>query len=518
MHLFRKFLARAAACAMLLPLTGCGMFTEVTADKDFGVQSGTAAGGAAAAGTTGTGVTGSGTDIQTTAADLPVTTAAPATTAAPQKPDISVHMLAVGDNLVQTGVYNAAHNWSADGTYDFTKTYEHIKPMVEAADVAVINQETLICGGNYEISGSKLNFNSPVQLGQAMIDVGFDVFTMANNHMLDKRIDGLESCMSYWDEKMQKNPAVLAVGAYRNAEDQSRIRVQEVKGMKIAYLAYTEHLNGYSIPASSQVKVGMTADEALIQKQIKEAKGMADAVIVAMHWGNEDTHTVRDDVKALAKKVVEWGADVILGSHPHTAQTMGWIDRKDGTRGFVYYSLGNFISAQTDNFNMIGEMGEFNLVKNGETGKVTVEDVTCMPCITHYESAKFANCRVYPYYEYTKELASKHALPVAPLGTAKTFSMDVINKIVEKNIPAEFRKLTKDGMPDPQAATATTAKATTTAATTTSSALTSTTTSAAVTSSTAVTKKAAVTTTTTTAKKWQATTTTTTAKKKLGAA
>ncbi|MBR5371887.1 MAG: CapA family protein [Oscillospiraceae bacterium] len=532
MHHFRKILARVSACAMLLPLTGCGMFTEINAGNDLGVQTGDRASVISGTNTAGD---GSGTAVST----LPTssTTTTTTTTAAPKKPDISVHMLAVGDNLVQTGVYNAAHAWSADGTYDFTKTYEHIKPLVEAADVAVINQETLICGSDYAISGSNLNFNSPVQLGQAMIDVGFDVFTMANNHMLDKRIDGLESCMSYWDEKMQKNPDILAVGAYRDAEDQSRIRVQEVKGMKIAYLAYTEHLNGYKIPATSQVKVGMTTDEALIQKQIKEAKGMADAVIVAMHWGNEDTHAVREDVKALAQKVVEWGADVILGTHPHTAQTMGWIDRKDGTRGFVYYSLGNFISAQTDNFNMIGEMGEFNLVKNGETGKVTVEDVTCMPCITQYESAKFANCRVYPYYEYTKELASKHSLPVAPMGTAKTFSMDVVNNIVNKNIPAEFRKLTKDGKPDQAAATTaattTTTKATTTTTTTTTSwmatstttssagALTSTTTLPGMTTltTTSTTAKKAVTTTTTTAKKKvTTTTTTTTAKKKWGAA
>ena len=531
MAFIHKILARAAACAMLVPLTGCGMFTEINAGNDLGIQTGTNV--AVISGTNPAGAAGSGT--ATTLSTLPMTTTT-TTTTAPKKPDISVHMLAVGDNLVQTGVYNAAHAWSADGTYDFTKTYEHIKPMVEAADVAVINQETLICGSDYAISGSNLNFNSPVQLGQAMIDVGFDVFTMANNHMLDKRIDGLESCMSYWDDKMEKNPGVLAVGAYRDAEDQSHIRVQEVKGMKIAYLCYTEHLNGYKIPATSQVKVGMTSDEALIQRQITEAKGMADAVVVAMHWGTEDTHVVRDDVKALAKKAVEWGADVILGSHPHTAETMGWIDRKDGTRGFVYYSLGNFISAQTDNFNMVGEIGEFNLVKNGETGKVTVEDVTCMPCITHYETAKFANCRVYPYYEYTKELASKHALPVAPMGTAKTFSMDVINNIVNKNIPAEFRKLTKDGMPDQAAvtttATTTTTKATTTTTTTTSWMATSTTTTSAgaltstttlpgmttLTTTTTTAKKAVTTTTTTAKKKVTTTTTTTTAKKKWGAA
>ena len=296
------------------------------------------------------------------------TTVISTTTEPPIPPDITVNMLAVGDNLVQTYVYLAAQAQSADGvSYNFAPLYENIKPIVQAADVAVINQETLICGGDYEVSGSNFNFNSPVELGDAMVDVGFDIFTIANNHMLDKTIYGLESSLDYWDGMMQKYP-ILAVGAYRNEEDQNRIRVQEVNGMKIAYLAYTEHLNGYSIPADSPIRIGDTEDEALIERQIKEAKEIADAVVVAAHWGTEDTHIVRDDVKELAQKMVNWGADVILGSHPHTAQTMEYLEREDGTMGFVYYSLGNFISAQTDNFNMIGEMGTFDLVKDGATG------------------------------------------------------------------------------------------------------------------------------------------------------
>ena len=376
------------------------------------------------------------------------------TTEPPVPPDITVNVLAVGDNLVQTMVYRAAQAASADGvSYNFAPLYENIKPLVQAADVAVINQETLICGGDYEISGSNFNFNSPVELGDAMVDVGFDVFTLANNHMLDKRIDGLESSIDYWDGMMAKYPNVLAVGAYRNEADQNRIRTQEVNGMTIAYLAYTEHMNGYQIPEGSEVKIGLTSDEALIERQIKEAKQIADAVIVAAHWGDEDTHVVRTggegDVKALAAKMIEWGADVILGSHPHTAQTMEYIERTDGTMGFVFYSLGNFISAQTDNFNMVGEMGSFDLVKDGATGSVSVLNVGCMPVITHYDDGQLSHLRLYPYYMYTPELAASHGLPYAPMGTAKTFSMDVINAIVEANIPAEFRRLYSFDAPAP---------------------------------------------------------------------
>ncbi|HAG14744.1 MAG TPA: capsule biosynthesis protein [Ruminococcus sp.] len=370
----------------------------------------------------------------------PQQTASAPETAEPAE-DHVVHMLAVGDNLVQTYVYRRAQECTADGTsYYFQPLYENVKPIIEAADVAVINQETLICGGDYEISGSGFNFNSPVQLGDAMVDLGFDVFTIANNHMLDKHIDGLESSLDYWDGMMSKYP-ILTLGAYRNADDQNRIRTQDVNGIKIAYLAYTETLNGYTVPEDSTVKIGMLTDEALVERQIKEARQLADAVVVAAHWGKEDTHVVQQNVKELAEKMIKWGADVIIGTHPHTAQTMEYIERDDGSLGFVFYSLGNFISAQTDNFNMVGEMGGFDLVKDSVTGKVSVLNVKCMPVITHYDNALFGNLRLYPYNQYSEALASQHGLPYAPMGSAKSFSMDVINDIIQQNIPEEFQKL-----------------------------------------------------------------------------
>ena len=158
----------------------------------------------------------------------------------------------------------------------------------------------------------------------------------------------------------------------------------------------------------------------------------------------EDTHVVSDGVRALADKMIGWGADVILGSHPHTAQTMEYITREDGSKGFVFYSLGNFISAQTDNMNLIGEMGSFNIVKDGVTGEITIEDVGCMPVITHYDDGQFSNLRLYPYNMYTPELAASHGLPYAPYSTGpayQIFDMDTINSIIDANIPKEFQRL-----------------------------------------------------------------------------
>ena len=142
--------------------------------------------------------------------------------------------------------------------------------------------------------------------------------------------------------------------------------------------------------------------------------------------------------------MVNWGADIILGCHTHTAETMEWIERPDGTKGFVYYSMGNFICAQTDNFNLVGEMPDLDIVLDKATGQVHLENVGCIPTIVHYNSPDFANLAVYPYSKYTPEMAASHGVPYAiPQGSSTDFSWDIINSIIDASIPKEFQFLDK---------------------------------------------------------------------------
>ncbi len=416
----RKTAAFFSACA-LLTVTGCGGMRMNDPDYITNTETG---------------------QPDAASADLTQTSAETGTSTEPASADSTVSFAAVGDNLIHTRVYKTAEEHAADGeAYNFHYCYENVADEIAGADLAFINQETVICNGEFEISGSNLNFNSPNELGDELIDLGFDIIGMANNHVLDKGDSGMRACLDYWDSRVEANPDLLVLGAYRDYQDMFDYRITEVNGISVGVLAYTDHTNGYSLPADSEMEIPYLADTELIERQLKELKEQVDCVVVSAHWGVEDTHTVPDSVKQIAADMVDWGADVIIGTGPHTLQTMEYLTRPDGSQGFVYYSLGNFISGQTDNFNMVGGMAKFDIVRTD--GAVTIENPALMPVITQYETGGLLDVRVYPYYMYTDELVANHGVPYSPIGTAKNWSWDVINTIIENNVPEEFRKLDK---------------------------------------------------------------------------
>ena len=354
-----------------------------------------------------------------------------------QKADVS--FAAVGDNLIHSYVYRTASAHAADGiVYDFHYCYNEVASRIAKADLAFVNQETLICNGKLELSGANLNFNSPVELGYDLADIGFDIFNMANNHVLDKGTEGVGYTLDYWDALREENPNVIVMGAYRNQEDMQNYRIAEKDGLKIGFLGYTEHTNGYSLPEDSELVIPYTSDEELMQTQIRELSEQTDCVIVSMHWGEEDTHEIQDSVKDLAQKLINWGADVVIGTGSHTLQSMEYLTRPDGTKGFVFYSLGNFISGQTDNFNMVGGLGEFHICRDNY-GNITIEDVGLTPLITHYET-DITNVRTFPYDAYKDRMIETHYLPHTSGGSYKRWSWEVIDTIVEENVPEQFRR------------------------------------------------------------------------------
>ena len=215
--------------------------------------------------------TGEGAIIQATETPTEPVTTEPPTEPVPE--DKRVHVIAAGDNLIHYSVYKNAERLAGPGErYNFKPLYENVKYLIEGADLAILNQETIISQSN-EVRGANggaLLFNSPPEVADAVIDLGFDVFTMANNHLLDFGASATIESINFWNDKAAAHDLTV-LGAYLNEEDSNNIRIREVNGVKIAFLAYAEHLNGFQIPYDSPLRVVMNHETDVIERQIKEA-------------------------------------------------------------------------------------------------------------------------------------------------------------------------------------------------------------------------------------------------------
>lgn len=317
----------------------------------------------------------------------------------------TVSLLCAGDNLIHDNIYWEAWEKGGETHYDFTDAYAHVERYFDGVDLAILNQETLVTD-LYEPS-SYPTFITPTAVGDKMIDLGFNVFSMCNNHVLDGGSDGLISSLDYWDSK-----GVVHYGAYRDEADSEDIKTMEINGIKFAFLGYMEHTNGFYLDDDEAGKVVYLSQEDVIERQVKKADEMADVVVVSCHFGTEIMNELNDQQIYMAPKLVEWGADLIIGTQAHTLSTCEYIDKPDGGRAFCYYGLGNFISTMYDVKSLVGEIGKLTVIKNPETGEVSFENVKAIPIVSHFEGydyySAWYNCAVYPYVEYTDDLIARN--------------------------------------------------------------------------------------------------------------
>lgn len=347
---------------------------------------------------------------------------------APMKPTVtSIRFSASGDNLIHDGLYLQAKNRATDGGYDFKALYENVAPYYQNFDVNWINQETLVTD---ELQPSSYPcFCSPTAVAKELYKIGFRVFSMSNNHSYDKSAIGIDATLRFWDTMPDD---VLYTGFYRGSEDYSNITVQEKNGIKIAYLAYTESTNGIPFPQGATANVIYTSQTDVIEAQIKQARQIADVVMACVHWGTENSHVVNENQRALAQQMADWGADVIIGTHPHVVQPIETITASSGKSVPVFYSLGNFVSTQAQADNLIGMIANFDIIKTVEPNgpaEISIENIHAEPIIMHYDSG-FRNARVYLAKDYTEELASSHG--------NRTITKKYIETVFAENINPEF--------------------------------------------------------------------------------
>ncbi len=349
----------------------------------------------------------------------------------------SVRVMVAGDNLIHSKIYTQAANKAGGNGYDFSYTYQHIAPIIAKADFGVINQETPLAASKPPSNWPL--FNTPTQLGDHMVEIGFEVFNHANNHILDQGVSGALETIQFW--KGKANKGIVLTGAYDGEEDLNTVKKHTVNGITFSYIGVTEYTNGNKMPQDSQLKLLNLADpyrtrdqiEADIQARIVKAKQESDVVCVFMHWQQECNTQITDSQRAFVKKLVSWGADVIYGSGPHVLQPIEYMEKPDGGKALVAYSLGNFISTEQKATNMCGGILDITYEKNYENDSVSITNAAFIPTVGHYNSS-YNDIRIIPFSEYTPELANQHGVR----GYQSQFNYEYAKNVFNTIIGSEF--------------------------------------------------------------------------------
>lgn len=330
-----------------------------------------------------------------------------------------ISLVAVGDIIAHETILNLAET---DSGYDFTSLFSELKSDISSVDLAIANVETPLGGGPFTGYPS---FNTPDEMGLAVIDTGFDVALQASNHSMDSGTNGIRHCIDFWNGHSSE---ITMVGMNDSEERRNSIPIVNVKGMKIAVLNYTYGLNGYELPDDEQYLVTVMNDGTrdFISNQIRRANEEADFVIVCPHWGEENLfNDVTDFQNDWAHLFTEAGADLILGTHPHVIEKIEWITSDNGNRALCYYSLGNFVSNQQYTDLVLGGMAYLDLIV--ENGQVRIDEssCSCIPVVTHNDKTRDpVVIKTYYLADYTDELADVHD---TKLSFDEDFSLSLLN-------------------------------------------------------------------------------------------
>ena len=334
--------------------------------------------------------------------------------------DAEVKIVAAGNNLIHMPIIESG--MAEDGTLSYDYMYENIMPYIQSADLAAINQETVLGGDSFDYSGYP-TFNSPWEIGEAAINAGFDVFTCATDHRMDMGAAGIEKELEFFS----KHPEVIHIGTNLSQEEYDKITYTEVNGITFALLNYTFGTNGITVPEDKTYLINML-DESKVTSDVEQARKNADAVIVFANWGNENSSDINEQQQTYTKLFSKLGVDIVIGTHPNVLQSVEWVTNDEtGKKMLVYYSLGNFISHHINLKQMCGGLAQITVAR--KDGSIEITDAKLLPVVDYYtKSGDGYKFSVYALKDYTDELAASQA----QTGADKAYFEELVKQTVSE--------------------------------------------------------------------------------------
>ncbi len=307
----------------------------------------------------------------------------------------SMDIVMVGDALLHGNVYNDA---KVGNTYDFTKQYTLMKDYIEPYDLAFYNQESMLGGTEIGLS-SYPRFNSPYEFGDEMIELGFNLVSLANNHSYDRGVQAIENTVEYWNSK-----PVVSAGVYTNQEDRDAVHVYEKNGISYGFLAYTYYLNFLKLPTDKQFLVP-TLDQAgerdRMIRDITALRPLVDVLIVSIHTDVEYIIKPSAFQVEIANLCAELGVDLVIQNHAHSIMPMERIGKT-----FVFYALGNFVSGQIGDPQKIGLIAALDIRKEvwGNDVYISIENPRIDLHYTFNQYYYAGNTKVIPFDELSTSI------------------------------------------------------------------------------------------------------------------
>lgn len=309
--------------------------------------------------------------------------------------NITVTFTAVGDNLLHNTLSIDSRTESG---YDFYHIYERVAEEIKGSDIAFVNQEVPLDG----TEGAYPTLSAPYEAADGLIKAGFNVASLANNHMGDKGVKGFLSTV----ETMRNAGFEGIVGGFDTKEMAETPVIIEKNGIKIGFLAYTYGLNS-GLGENNWMVNRISTDK--ITADVNAIRPLCDFLAVSMHWGVEYEHEPSDSQREFARLLADLDVDLIIGSHPHVLQPAQWLDRPGKEQTLCVYSLGNFASGQREQDRLLGGMLKAELEFSPEGEFIGFKSADIEGIVTHYDYGN-VNFKLYMIDDYNEELAASHGL------------------------------------------------------------------------------------------------------------